>query len=237
MASATSWLIIERVIVNANEVGEMKPALPVPFVRSGTDEVRESCESPATLCGMSRALVLVVPGVLAILAGCDAGAKPAPPPPHPIVATVSPPTVALPQHVLLASLDRGPCYGTCPVYTVTVYRDGQVEYVGTDYVKKKGKATGTITADQVAALDKLFTDDHYFTYKDSYEHVDMTDTSSARTSYLPLGATTPKVVAHYYGDTSAPESLTQLERGFDTIASTERWVGTRAERAKLSGRE
>jgi hypothetical protein len=185
---------------------------------------------------MSRALVLVVPGVLAILAGCDAGAKPAPPPPHLVVAAMPPPPVAPPRHVLLASIDRSPCYGTCPVYTVTVYRDGKVEYVGTDYVKTKGKAAGTITADQVAALDKLFTDDHYLAYKDSYEHVDMTDTSSARTSYLPLGATTPKVVGHYYGDTSAPESLTKLERGFDTIVNTESWVGTRAERARLSGR-
>jgi hypothetical protein len=35
MASATTWLIVERVTVNANEVGEMKRALTVPFVRSG----------------------------------------------------------------------------------------------------------------------------------------------------------------------------------------------------------
>jgi hypothetical protein len=34
MASATTRLIVERVIDNANEVGEMKPALTVPFVRS-----------------------------------------------------------------------------------------------------------------------------------------------------------------------------------------------------------
>jgi hypothetical protein len=193
---------------------------------------------------MSRVSVLVLPGVLAIVVGCDAGAKPAPPPPAPHVAVVPPvpppppppPTVAAPAPVLLASLERGPCYGTCPVYTVTVYRDGKVEYVGTDYVKTKGKASDTLTAEQVAALDKLFTDDHYLAYKDSYEHVDWTDAPSARTSYVPLGATAAKTVGHYYGDTHAPDSLSKLEAAFDTTVHTERWVGTRAERRQLSGR-
>ena len=191
---------------------------------------------------MSRVSVLVIPGVLAIVVGCDAGAKPAPPPaPHVAVApkvpppppVPPPPTVAPPAHVLLASLDRGPCYGTCPVYTVTVYRDGKVEYVGTEYVKKKGKAVATLTADQLAALDKLFTDDHYLAYKDSYDDADFTDAPSARTAYAPPGASTAKYVGHYYGDTHAPESLSKLEAGFDTIVQTERWIGTRAERDKL----
>jgi hypothetical protein len=34
MASATTRLSVERVIDDANEVGEMEPALAVPFVRS-----------------------------------------------------------------------------------------------------------------------------------------------------------------------------------------------------------
>jgi hypothetical protein len=138
--------------------------------------------------------------------------------------------------VFLASIDRAACYGTCPVYTVTVYRDGKVEYVGADYVKTKGKVTGTVTPAQLAALDKLFTDDHYLAYNDSYEHTDWTDAPSARTSYLPLGATTPKTVGHYYGDSHAPESLSKLEESFDTIVNTDRWIGTRAVRDKLNGR-
>jgi len=183
---------------------------------------------------MSRFFVLVVPGVVAVLAGCDAGAKPAPPPPPLVVAAQPPPPPPPPPpaHVLLASIDRGPCYGTCPVYTITVYRDGQVEYEGADYVKTKGKATATITAAQVAAIDKLFTDDHYLAYKDSYEHADWTDAPSARTSYLPVGATAAKTIGHYYGDEHAPESLSKLEEAFDKAVNAERWIGTRAERDK-----
>jgi hypothetical protein len=199
---------------------------------------------------MSRSFVLVVPGVLAILAGCDAGAKPpsphltvaalppiAPVPPVPPVPRMPPPTTALPQHVMLASIDRGACYGTCPIYKLTVYRDGKVEYVGEDYVKMKGKVAGTVTAEQLAALDKLFTDAHYLAYKDAYDHEDATDAPSALTAYVPLGASTTKFVRHYYGDMHAPESLTKLEEDFDTIVKSERWIGTEAERDKLTGHQ
>lgn len=184
-----------------------------------------------------------------VTAACDAGVKPTPPAPPPPVAVKpppapplkpeppplppAPPPVAVNAHVLLASIDRGPCYGTCPVYTLTVYRDGKVEYVGKDFVKKKGKASGTVTADQIAKLDKLFTDGKYLAYKDSYESYDATDAPSAKTAYLPLGATTVKRVGHYYGDMHAPESLTNLEESFDTIVKTEHFIGTEAERDKL----
>ncbi|MEO6774765.1 MAG: DUF6438 domain-containing protein [Kofleriaceae bacterium] len=202
---------------------------------------------------MSRCLVLLV-----LLVGCDAGVKPAPsappappaPPaltvaaPTPLVVAVTPPPpapvtappVAAPQ-VLLARIERGPCYGTCPVYSLTVYRDGKVEYVGKNYVKRIGEATGTVTGEQLAALDKLFTDGKYLAYKSSYTRYEMSDASSVTTAYRPLGATSTKNVDHYHGDMHAPESLTKLENGFDTIARSDRWIGTQAERDKLTGRE
>ena len=185
---------------------------------------------------MSRFLALVT------LIACDAGAKTTPPaPPAPVVKAqvtppapvATPPAPAVAGHVLLASLQRGACYGTCPIYTVTVYRDGKVEYDGEEYVKKKGKATGTVTPAQMAALDKLFTDDHYLAYNTEYTHYDVTDNPSAKTAYRPLGATKTKTVDHYYGDMKAPESLSKLEEQFDTIVQTDRWIGTRAERDKL----
>lgn len=168
---------------------------------------------------MSRLLVLVI-----LIAGCDAGAKPTPPPP------------LVREHVLLASIDRGACYGTCPVYTLAVYRDGTVEYEGKLYVKTTGKAAGTVTDEQMAALDKLFTSDHYLAYDSKYTSYDVTDESSARTAYRPPGARETKTVDHYAGDSKAPESLTKLEDRFDAIVQSERWIGTDAERDKLDGR-
>ena len=169
---------------------------------------------------MSRFLVLV-----SLIAGCDAGAKP--PPPQPLAPVIR-------EHVLLASIHRGACYGTCPIYTLAVYRDGTVEYEGKAYVKTKGKAAGTVTDDQLAALDKLFTDDHYLAYNSQYTSADVSDEASASTAYRPLGASETKTVDHYDGDTRAPASLTKLEDRFDEIVQSQRWIGTSAELDKLS---
>jgi len=183
---------------------------------------------------MSRFLALVT-----VLAGCDSGTKAEPPAQSPVVQAQVPAPVATPppppahEHVLLASIDRGACYGTCPVYTFTVYRDGAVEYEGKDFVKKKGKLKGTVSDAQLAALDKLFTDDHYLAYNNDYTHYDATDAPSAKTSYQPLGAAKAKIVDHYYGDMKAPESLSKLEEAFDATVKIDEWIGTRAERDKL----
>jgi len=171
---------------------------------------------------------------LAFLAGLAAGCGHAPAAaPPPLSNHVDGAGVPAAEHTVMATLERTACYGWCPVYTVTVYRDGAVEYLGTNFVKTKGKATGTISADEVAALDRLFTAAHYFDFKDSYESYDMTDQPSATTSYRADGRS--KTVRHYYGDSHAPEALSALETGIDRIVRTERWVGTQAERDKLFG--
>jgi Domain of unknown function (DUF6438) len=175
---------------------------------------------------MSRALVLV------IVAACDAGAKPAPPPPAPTPA----PPHHKGEHLLLASIDRGGCYGTCPIYTFTVYRDGAFEYFGKDFVVKKDNVSGTLTDQQLDALDKLFTDNQYLSLADSYEHYDVTDASSVTTSYRPPGATKTKTIAHYHGDLHAPAALDTVEQKFDENVQISRWIGTPAEREKIERR-
>jgi Domain of unknown function (DUF6438) len=136
-------------------------------------------------------------------------------------------------HVVMVTLERTACYGWCPVYTLTVYRDGAVEYQGTNFVKVKGKATDRLSPDQLAALDKLFTDNHYFALEDAYEHYEMTDQPGATTSYR--AGDRSKTIRHYHGDSHAPPALRDVEDGIDRIVHTERWIGTRAERDKLFG--
>lgn len=135
-------------------------------------------------------------------------------------------------HVLLASLSRTACYGWCPIYTVTVYRDGVVEYDGERFVKTKGKATWHLAPDELAALDTLFTSHGYLSLAAEYTHEDVTDNPSANTAYQPAGGAA-KSVTHYHGDMNAPKALDEIETGFDRIVHTETWIGTEQERQSL----
>jgi hypothetical protein len=182
---------------------------------------------------------------LAVLAACETDRKPAPPTPPPAykptpsdaAATVTAVVDARPadpgSREPVATLQRTACFGWCPVYTVSVHRDGAIEYDGTEYVKIKGKATGVLPQDKVDAIDKLFAAAHYFDFEDSYTHYDVTDNPSAITSWHHDGKV--KTIEHYYGDSHAPPALTQLEDDLAKLIGIERWIGTHAEREKLSG--
>lgn len=47
---------------------------------------------------------------------------------------------------------RTPCYGTCPAYTATVFRDGRVSYFGDRFVPVKGQQTLSVPQPTVQEL-------------------------------------------------------------------------------------
>src|SRR6185369_4242999 len=57
---------------------------------------------------------------------------------------------------VLASLTRGQCSGSCPVYSVVVHEDGIVDYEGKEWVKIEGKHHYRIRMDRVRALSAAF---------------------------------------------------------------------------------
>ncbi len=168
----------------------------------------------------------VTPLVLVLVAACG-GAHHAGP--TPISNTGGAPTGA---HEPLATIERTACFGWCPIYKLTVFRDGVVEYEGEDFVKTKGKATGHLAPDELAALDDLFAKHGYLELADAYTDYSVTDMPSVNTSYSSGGRT--KKIQHYLGDSSAPAALGEVESGIDRIVHVEQWIGTEDEREKLA---
>lgn len=122
------------------------------------------------------------------------------------------------------TLERQPCFGFCPVYTVTIHGDGRVEYNGTDFVEVTGPQTATIDPAAVQSLADRMTAAGYFDWNDAYINQEVTDNPYAITS-ITLSDGTTKRIEHYYGDFSAPEALTELEALIDETANTAPWVG------------
>jgi acetamidase/formamidase len=130
----------------------------------------------------------------------------------------------------LITLERTACFGTCPIYRVTIASDGTVIFEGRDFVKTKGKATGQIKPDDYQKLVNEFEKIKYFSLDDKYEPgssgctVAATDNPSAQTSIKINGKT--KSVSHYYGcrDSEVLRALSALERKIDEVAGTEKWL-------------
>src|SRR5579862_9270632 len=59
-------------------------------------------------------------------------------------------------------LERTACFGSCPIYKLTISADGTVEFEGKDFVQVKGNAKGKISTDAVHQLVVAFDEIKYF---------------------------------------------------------------------------
>ena len=100
--------------------------------------------------------------------------------------------------------------------------DGTVIYSGVQFVKITGIQESTISIDAVEQLLMEFEKADYFSLNDSYTKFGKSDMPSANTS-ISLGGQT-KSVNHYLGDSTAPESLTELEDKIDEIVNSDQWI-------------
>ena len=116
-----------------------------------------------------------------------------------------------------------PCFGSCPSFSIHVYGDGSVVYMGRGNVLIRDTVIDHISRQQVGELIAAFTDYNYFSLRDEYSRRCATDYASARTSFAEGG--TYKSVRHYFGDCSAPRALELLYPKINKILGTERWVG------------
>jgi hypothetical protein len=134
---------------------------------------------------------------------------------------------------VMATLERTMCFGTCPVYRLTIFSDGRVEWEGKNFVKVPGKASAQLSAVELQSLRVAFEYAHYFELNDKYDCYEVTDAPSANTSYDD--GKRKKAIPHYHGCRTPPgiAALSTLEGQIDQIVRSERWVGTEAEREQL----
>jgi acetamidase/formamidase len=129
------------------------------------------------------------------------------------------------------TLARTACFGTCPVYKLTLSSDGVVTFAGERFTKTTGTANGKISPGDFRSLVNEFEKINYFSLADAYTPGTkecegyMTDMPGADTSIRLHGRT--KSVSHYYGcrrPESVLQKLTALEDKIDEVVGTQKWI-------------
>ena len=134
--------------------------------------------------------------------------------------------VGVPQAVVL---ERSPCFGSCPVYTVAVSPDGEVTFDGRAHVRQLGQAEARISREQLNGLLNELDRAGFFTFADRYVQGEpacgryATDSPSVTTTVTYRGRT--KKIVHDYGCGGAPGALMVLERRIDEVLGTGKWTG------------
>ena len=127
-------------------------------------------------------------------------------------------------------LERGPCFGTCPVYRVEIAADGTVSWNGERFVEHTGRATASIPADSAASLMRHLDAAGFYDLADRYMHGEKpcgeyhTDAPYVTLTMTLDGRT--KIVQHDYGCTGTPEVLRRMHERVDSVAGVERWIGS-----------
>jgi len=127
------------------------------------------------------------------------------------------------------TMERAPCYGTCPVYAVRVGGDGEIRFRGTANVAHVGESVARIPRARVDSLFRYVDSisfgrlDASYTYGTSACGAYVPDLPTVVVSVVRSGVT--KRVTHDYGCAAAPPTLHALHRHIDETAGTQQWIG------------
>lgn len=124
---------------------------------------------------------------------------------------------------------REACFGTCPVYALTLSADGRLVFRGERFVLAQGLQEATLPPDQVEAVYRAVVDASFFDLSERYE-VRATDLPSADLTVTLDGRTWS--VRHYGlacgSDLDrAPEGLCRLEAVVEAMPVRSGWVASR----------
>ena len=106
---------------------------------------------------------------------------------------------------LIISLERTPCYGTCPIYKIKIFSDGSAFYHGERFVEKIGNYEFSVSKETLNYILKKADEIGFFELEDKYT-ANITDLPKTIT-FIKNGKHKKRVV-DYYG---APKTLKEFE--------------------------
>lgn len=119
------------------------------------------------------------------------------------------------KETIFISMERTPCLGRCPGYTITIYETGMVIYDGRDFVEREGKYSTMLSNDAMEELKNYINSINFFNLKDKYDK-EITDIPSCIIA-VSLDGKYKKIIDRYEG----PQGLKELEKLIDYYVLTD----------------
>ena len=174
---------------------------------------------------------------LSLVAACWTGTEPAPSEPSPPA-----PPHAHARIPLEVTLERTPCFGFCPVYSVTIRGDGEIAWNGDANVAVVGRRSGHATHAQLVELDRAVAASRFFE-RDEYGDIPAQQANCFRTgntttctfqSFTTCSDTSHSIITVHRGSETHRidnahcdelDPVDSLERLIDRIADDSAWIG------------
>lgn len=112
----------------------------------------------------------------------------------------------------VARIQRTNCFGRCPVYTMTVFEGGRVEYFGKRFTPREGRYEAQADEKTIEQLLAKAAEINFFGFNNTYDKEGITDLPSTLTTIRNEEGL--KTVVNRF---DAPENLISFEKYFDTL--------------------
>lgn len=114
-------------------------------------------------------------------------------------------------------MKKGPCFGRCPVYTLTIYDNGVAAYKGEQYSDKPGLHTRILSSEEFDSVRTEFKFANLWQYKDVYQGR-LPDLQTVSITYYE-----DEDVKTILGKDGRPEKVVKLQKILEWIASNRGW--------------
>ncbi len=124
---------------------------------------------------------------------------------------------------LIASINRGSCYGRCPAYEIKLYKDGRAILHAKAFMPKLGYFQDWVSQESIVALIDKAKEVNYFSFAEQYptQPPFIADLPSCKT-YIKIGETSKTVLNKH----DAPSGLIEFEKFFDELFLNLEWHPT-----------
>jgi len=131
---------------------------------------------------------------------------------------------ATPGDTLFASIERGACFGRCPIYKIHVYHSGFVEYEAIKWNDEEGLFKGMLSEEKMKAIAERAKSIGYFAMDDEYDNTGVTDLPATYSEVNAYG--NKKRIKNRY---NGPEELRAFEKFIESQFDDMEWKVWKAE--------
>lgn len=115
--------------------------------------------------------------------------------------------------------ERTPCFGTCPVFKFTMYRDGSAKYEGRNFTDLMGEYQGNYAANSIEKIFQQAEKIGYFQMESTYDNIMVTDLPACYTDIIGKDGKRKLVNNRYKG----PAELQELYKILDEVILSIEW--------------
>lgn len=121
------------------------------------------------------------------------------------------------EESVFATISKSPCYGKCPVYTMTIYSDGRAVLEGKFNIDYIGTYETKLSEEELQEFTETAKRIDYFGLEDKYDS-EVTDLPSTTTSIVIDGEK-----KEVYRRANYPQKILTFERLFTQLLENKKW--------------